>query len=194
MKLLDRIKEWMGRRALLKENAVERRPLARNLADCGKIGIVYLAEDEKAFTQVRNYVKKIKEELGHHRIMVIGYHESKERPDYLHPKLHFDAITQKELNWYRIPQGTMVQNFLVEEHDVLIDLSLEDRLPIQYLVAKSRARFKVGRLSESNAHFLDMMIDTAGANSLLQFIANMDKYLMMINAKAQAPSLTSHGQ
>jgi hypothetical protein len=186
MRLLDRIKEWLGRRALLREVMPDRRPMARNLAECGKIGIVYLASDEQAHTHVRNYVKKIKDELGHHRITVIGYHEAKDLPAFLHPKLNFDAITQKQLNWYRIPHGNLVQNFMAEEHDVLIDLTLEDRLPIQYIVAKSRARFKVGRLSGSNERFLDMMIDTAGANSLSQFIANVDRYLMMINAKAEA--------
>ena len=183
MKLLDRIKEWLGRRALLQEAMPDRRPLAKNLADCTKIGIVYLASDEQAHTHVRNYVKKIKEEVGQHRIMVVGYHEAKDLPAFLHPKLHFDAFTQKDLNWYRIPQGNLVKNFLAEEHDVLIDLTLEDRLPLQYLVAKSRARFKVGRLSDTNKRFLDMMIDTAGSNSLSQFIVNVDKYLMMINAR-----------
>ncbi len=187
MKLLDRFKEWWGRRALIREAMPDRRPLAKNLADCGKIGIVYLATDEQAHGHVRNYVKRIKEEVGQHRIMVLGYHEAKELPTYLHPKLHFDAFTQKDLNWYRIPQGTTVKNFLAEEHDVLIDLTLEDRLPLQYIVAQSRARFKVGRLSETNKRFLDMMIDTAGSNSLSQFIVNVDKYLLMINAKVPVP-------
>jgi hypothetical protein len=188
MKLFDRIKEWLGRRALLKESMPDRRPLVRNLAQCGKVGIVYLASDEQAHVHVRNYVKKIKEDLGIHRIMALGYHDDKTTPHYLHAKLNFDAFTQKDVNWYRIPHGNTVQNFLTEEHDVLIDLSLEDYLPIQYIVAKSRARFKVGRLSDSNKRFLDMMIDNAGANSLSQYIANIDRYLMMVNAKAE-PSL-----
>lgn len=188
MKLFDRIKEWLGRRALLKETMPDRRPVVRNLAQCGKVGIVYLATDEQAHVHVRNYVKKIKEELGIHRIMVIGYFDDKVLPHYLHAKLNFDAFTQKDVNWYRIPHGNTVQNFLAEEHDVLIDLSLEDYLPIQYITAKSRARFKVGRLSESNQRFLDMLIDTAGAQSLPQLISNVDRYLLMINARTE-PSL-----
>ncbi|MFT3885308.1 MAG: hypothetical protein QM724_07725 [Flavobacteriales bacterium] len=188
MKLFDRIKEWLGRRALLKEAMPDRRPVARNLSQCRKVGIVYLVTDEQAHIHVRNYVKKIKEELGIHRIMALGYHDDKVLPFYLHSKLNFDAFTQKDVNWYRIPHGNTVQNFIAEEHDVLIDLTLEDYLPIQYIVAKSRARFKVGRLSDSNKRFLDMMIDTAGAHSLPQFIANMDRYLLMINAKTE-PSL-----
>ena len=133
-----------------------------------------------------NYVKKIKEELGITRIMALGFFDEKELPHYLHTKLNFDAFCLKDLNWYRIPHGNTVQNFIAEEYDILIDLTLRDHLPLQYIVAKSKARFKVGRLSDSNAHFLDMMIDTAGAHSLPQLIANIDRYLMMINAKEVA--------
>ncbi|MBL7986092.1 MAG: hypothetical protein JNM91_13890, partial [Flavobacteriales bacterium] len=78
MKLFDRIKEWLGMRRLLKEAMPDRRPVAKNLAHCVKVGIVYLAVDEKAHTDVRNYVKKIKDELGLHRIQCIGYADVKE--------------------------------------------------------------------------------------------------------------------
>jgi hypothetical protein len=79
-----------------------------------------------------------------------GLLDEKALPHYLHAKLNFDAICQKDLNWYRIPQGNTVQNFMAEEYEVIIDLTMEDRLPIQYIMAKSRARFKVGRWSDSN--------------------------------------------
>ncbi len=190
MKLFDRIKEWLGRRALLREAMPDRRPLAKNLAASVKIGIVYVATDEQAHAHVRNYVKRIKDEHGIHRIQCLGYFDDKVMPNYLAAKLHFDAIHQKDLNWYRIPGGNTVNNFIAEEFDVLIDLTLTDYLPIQYIVAKSRARFKVGRWGDSNKHFLDMMIDMAGANSLPQFIAQVDRYLLMINSPATTePSL-----
>ncbi len=188
MKLFDRIKEWLGRRRLIQGTAQERRPVARNLADAAKVGIVYHARDEQTHQQVRNYVKKIKEELGIHRISALGFVDGKDLPYYMAPKLHFDAFCQKDLNWYRIPSGNTVNNFITEEFEVLIDLTLEDILPLQYIVAKSRARFKVGRYGEANRHFLDMMIDMAGANSLPQFIAQVDRYLLMINRSHQ-PSL-----
>ena len=190
MKLFDRIKEWLGRRALLREAMPDRRPVAKNLAASVKIGIVYVATDEQAHAHVRNYVKRIKEDHGIHRIQCLGYFDDKVMPNYLAAKLHFDASHQKDLNWYRIPGGNTVNNFIAEEFDVLIDLTLTDYLPIQYIVAKSRARFKVGRWGDSNKHFLDMMIDMAGANSLPQFIAQVDRYLLMINSPATTePSL-----
>lgn len=188
MKLLDRIKEWLGIRRLLRDLPPDRKPIARNIGLARKVAIVYVVEDEAAHNQVRNYVKRLKEELGLSNIMALGYSDEKAMPHYLHAKLNFDAICQKDLNWYRIPQGNTVENFVAEEYEVLIDLTLQDRLPIQYITARSRARFKVGRYSESNKRILDMMIDMAGSQSLPQLIQQVHHYLMMVNAKPE-PSL-----
>ncbi|MDQ3100000.1 MAG: hypothetical protein M3R08_01320 [Bacteroidota bacterium] len=188
MKWFNRIKEWMGRRRLLRELPRERRPITKNLADARKVAIVYVATDEKAFTHVKNYVKRVKEELGISNIMALGLTDEKVLPNYLHPRLNFEALTHKDLNWYRIPRGSTVENFMAEEFEVIIDLSLEDRLPVQYIVAKSRARFKVGRFSESNKQILDMMIDIAGAQSLSQLIQQVHNYLLMVNSKPK-PSI-----
>lgn len=188
MKLFDRIKEWMGIRRLLRELPAERRPIPRNLGLARKVAIVYVVEDEAAHEHVKHYVKRIKDELGISNIKALGFSDEKTMPHYLHAKLNFDSICQKDLNWYRIPQGNTVQNFMAEEYEIIIDLSLEDRLPIQYIMAKSRARFKVGRLSDSNKRILDMLIDMAGSQSLPQLIQQVHHYLMMVNAKPE-PSL-----
>ncbi len=188
MKLFDRLKEWMGIRRLLRDLPQDRKPIARNLAMSRKVAIVYVVEDEAAHNHVRNYVKRVKEELGISNIMALGFCDQKILPHYLHAKLNFDAICLKDLNWYRIPQGNTVQNFMAEEYEVIIDLTLEDRLPIQYIMAKSRARFKVGRWSDSNKKILDMMIDMAGSHSLPQLIQQVHHYLLMVNSKTE-PSL-----
>ena len=183
MKLFDRFKEWMGIRRLLRDLTQDRKPLARNLSTARKVAIVYVIEDEATHNQVRNYVKRIKEEIGISHIMAIGFVDSKFQPHYLHAKLNFDSFTLKDLNWYRIPHGNTVEHFMAEEYDVIIDLPFEDRLPIQYIMAKSRARFKVGRLSDSNKRILDMMIDMAGGQSLPQLIQQVHRYLLMINSE-----------
>lgn len=188
MKLFDRLKEWMGIRRLLRDLPQDRKPIARNLGLSRKVAIVYVVEDEAAHNQVRNYVKRVKEELGISNIMAFGFCDQKVMPHYLHARLNFDAICQKDLNWYRIPQGNAVQNFMAEEFEILIDFTLEDRLPVQYIMAKSRARFKVGRWSESNKRILDMMIDMAGSKSLPQLIQQVHHYLLMVNSKPE-PSL-----
>lgn len=189
MKLWNRVKEWLGRRSLLRSSRVERKPVVKNLATSVKVGIIYFAADEATHDQVRNYVKQIKQELGITRIMALAYCDEKVLPYYLHAKLNFDVFSVKDLNWYRIPHGNVVHNFIAEEYDILIDLTVRDMLPLQYVLAHSKARFKVGRQSETNKHFLDMMIDSAGSTSLAQLISNLNKYLMMVNAPQKVASL-----
>jgi hypothetical protein len=186
MNTFYRFKEWMGRRSLLREKLPERRPIPRNLVQASKVGIVYVADDEKAFHSVRNYVKRLKEEYGISRVLALGYVHGKHLPAHLSTRLNFDQFTSADCNWFGIPGGNTVRNFVVEEYEVLMDFTLEDRLPVQSVVARSRARFKVGRYSESNERFLDMMIDMAGSNSLGQLIAQVDNYMAMVNSSAKA--------
>ena len=183
MKWFDRMKDYLGRRALRREGVPDRKPVVRNLASATKVGIVYLVRDEADFQHVRNYVKKIKEDLGINKVLALGYVDDKHLPAYMSSRLNFDQFCQKDLDWYRRPKGNTVENFMAEEYEVLIDLTLQDLLPIQHIVAKSRARFKVGRYSEGNKRFLDMLIDMAGSQSLPQLITQVDRYLLMVNAE-----------
>ena len=73
MKLFDRLKEWMGIRRLLRDLPQDRKPVARSIAVARKVAIVYVVEDETAHNHVRNYVRRIKEELGITNIMALGY-------------------------------------------------------------------------------------------------------------------------
>jgi len=157
------------------------RPL--NLVDCRKVGIVYFIEDERAYKKVKNFVDKLRKEIGVRDVMAMGYVAEDEIPSYLLSKLNFEQICNKDLNWKLMPSGNKVVNFITEDYDVLIDLSLEDHIPVQHLVASSRAKFKVGRLGEVNENLFDMMIDMAGVQSLSQYIAQVDKYLHMVNAQ-----------
>ena len=59
--------------------------------------------------------------------------------------LHFDFFSNEELNWYGKPQGMVIDNFLKEDFDILIDLTLTKFYPLTYLAVASPSKFKVGR-------------------------------------------------
>lgn len=183
MKWLNDIKSWFGRRSLggkvERQNTVQ--PL--NIHDCRSVGIVYFIDKEESHRKVKNFVDKLRKEVGVRDVMALGYVPDKEIPSYLMTKLNFDQICRKDLNWMLRPSGQTVVNFVTEEYDVLIDLTIEDHLPIQHLVADSKAKFKVGRFGRTNSRLFDMMIDMAGVQSLSQYIQQVDHYLNMINAK-----------
>jgi len=183
MGLFDGIKNKIGSYLLSKEIQKEHRVVVQNLEEATKVGIVYYVKDERAFKRVKNYVRKLKDEQGISKIMALGYFPGNDQPVYLDSRLNYDYFNNKDLNWYGRPQGNTVQNFISEEYEILIDLSLEDMLPLQFIMTKSKARFKVGRLSPTNQKINDMLIDMAGVQSLGQYIQQVDHYLTIINNK-----------
>lgn len=183
MSLLSNITDRIGRSILAKDLRKEHRPVVQNLENARMVGIVYVVKDERSFKRVKNYVKRLKEEWGISKIKALGFYEGKEQPRYLDSRLHYDYFNKKDLNWYGKPHGSRVENFLDEEYEILIDLSLEESLPVQFVMANSRARFKVARLTELNQKISDMLIDMAGSQSLSQYILQVDHYLTIINNK-----------
>jgi hypothetical protein len=157
MKLMNNIKVFMGRRVL--ENHLKdhmRIPAVCNIDYAQHIGIIYNATENVSFEIIRNLVKDISHDSR--KVTVLGYVDSKKLIDnYLYRK-GFDFFSKSELNWYSKPVSSVVEEFIKEPFDLLINLSLKDYYPIRYIVALSPASFKVGKF-DVNDLYLDFMID-----------------------------------
>ncbi len=184
MNFLRRIKDRIGEYFLRKEFTNKRgKPLARNMGETMKMALIYEAEDEATFDQVRNYVKYIKEEHGVREVKALGFVDSKHMPDHLYPRLEFEQFTRKDLTWYRKPKGVAINNFVEREYDVLVDLSDGSCLPLQFVLAMSRARFRVGRRTQGHEEGYDMMMEVSPETDLEKYIEYVDHYLTLINKK-----------
>ena len=182
MSMLDGIKNNAGRRNLKRElKADKRRASVMNYSQSSKVGILYLADDEKMHNVVRKFVKHLKEEEGIRKIMALSYFSGKIVPAYLQAKLSFDFFTKKELNWHQRPSGTVVNNFVDEDYDILIDLSPSDSLPLRFALVLSKARFKVGKMSDENQAYYDFLIDTGENQTPEHFIEQVNHYLKILN-------------
>ena len=182
MSLLDGIKNSAGRRNLKRElKAAKRQVSVMNYGESSKIGILYLGDDEKMHKLVRSYVKHLKEEEGIRKIMALSYFSGKILPAYLQAKLSFDFFTKKELNWHQRPSGTVVNNFVNEEYDILIDLSPPESLPLRFILVQSKARFKVGMMSDENQPYYDFLIDIGENQTPERFIEQVNHYLKILN-------------
>jgi hypothetical protein len=179
----------MGIRRLLRELPQDRKPVARNLALARKVAIVYMVEDEKAHNHVRNYVKKIKEELGISNIMALGYSDQKGAAAL--------PARQAELRCH-LPEGPELVPHPARQHRT----ELHGRgvrgahrphhggptCPYSTSWPRAAAASRWAAWSESNKKILDMMIDMAGSRSLPQMIQQVHHYLLMVNSKPE-PSL-----
>jgi hypothetical protein len=133
-----------------------RTPVLCNLDEAQHIGILYNATEYITFEIIRNLAKELSHESK--KITVLGYVDSKNLIDsYLYRK-GFDFFSKNELNWYSRPVSPVVDQFIAEPFDILMNLSLKDYYPIHYITALSAARFKTGKYSPNDKD-LDLMID-----------------------------------
>ncbi|MFO7371379.1 MAG: hypothetical protein R6X09_14045 [Bacteroidales bacterium] len=157
MKLMNNIKAYVGRRVLNKHLSTHiRKPVVCNINNAGHIGIIYNATESVSFEIIRDLVKDLSHEKR--KVTVLGYVDSKKLIDnYLYRK-GFDFFSKNELNWYSKPVSATTDEFIKEPFDLLINLSLEEHYPIQYITALSPAAFKAGKFSPDD-QILDFMID-----------------------------------
>jgi hypothetical protein len=125
-------------------------------------------------------VKDVREN-DHKEVLALGYYDQKELPPMRFSKLGLDFFTKKNLNWHFKPIAPIVKNFINKEFDILIDLHNNDNLHFRYIVAMSKARFKIGKYDKKVARFYDFMISTADHIALPQFIEQINHYINRFN-------------
>jgi len=135
-----------------------------NLNEIKTAGILFDATHLISYDVVKNFLKLLNEK--HIEVSVIGFINSKYLIDHYLYRKGFIFLTKKDINWYGKPDLSIVKSFIDKEFDVLFDLTLDDCFPLKYISIMSRARFKVGKFSDSN-DYLDFMIDINKEKNLL---------------------------
>ena len=99
-----------------------------------------------------------------------------ERIDHLHDSINF---SNKNLNWFGKPYGHLITNFLDYEYDILIDLSLKNHYPLNYLLKASTAKFKIGA-SKKDITIFDQEINSDEISNLSVLITKITDYLTQV--------------
>ncbi len=157
VKLLGNTKAYIGQKVLERKlRGSTRIPVVCNINNAKKIGIIYNATHLVSFEIIRNFVK----DLSQKKISVtaLGYVNSKKLIDHYLYRKGFYFFTKSNLNWFDKPVTDAVEEFIKIPFDILINLSLEEYYPVQYVVALSISTFKAGRYFDE-PNYLDFMID-----------------------------------
>ena len=150
-----------------------------NMSEASSIGVLYFLPDEPTYRQISAYVKKLQERGK--TVKALGYVESKQLTGQFLPKLSYDFLYPTGINWMLKPTTTAARDFMDAEFDILIDLSTEHHLPLLYLTAFSKAKFKTGLQSDERSNYLDLMINLDENGGLDELITQIDHYLSIIN-------------
>lgn len=148
--------------------------------EANKIGILYDATEEKDYEVVKSYVKSIR---GTYKkdILAMGFVDKKNLPAAQFAQYGLDFFTRKDLNFKMIPVNPIVQNFINEKFDILINLNSGKSFPLRYISAMSNARFRVGRYLKSATDSYDMMVQITGEPGIKSVIEEIEHFLKKLS-------------
>jgi len=150
-----------------------------NLEEAKRIGILYTLDDVPAYNLVSGFVSQLQHD--HKEVKALGYVRDKSLISRFLPKLSYDYFSKKDINWFFIPIHSKVKDFISKEFDILIDLSLQDTFTLKYISGLSRAFCRVGKYSEENTDYYDLLFDVKATLSLNDYIKQITHYLTVIN-------------
>ncbi len=185
MKLIIKIRQLFGNfNYRRKASRIKRNKKTVNLEDARKIGLLYIVTDERSYGKIIDFIRDLQ---GRNKTVVaLGFVMSKDVPAFFSSSNSYSFFTLNDLNWYDKPSGTFINNFLNDKFDIVINLSLDDTFPLQYISGLSNAKLKVGKFGKDNSPYYDLMIETDTINETSQFIEQIIHYLSIIKNKDYA--------
>lgn len=150
------------------------------LKDAASVAILFTAVNQEVIQQVSTFVKRLTEQGK--EVDVLAY-----VPLYQEtPFVRFDALTKRDINFLQIPKRSNIGRYIDQRYDLMINLSLEECLPLEYIVALSPSTYKVGRYQEDKTHCYDLMLNTDDQTDISDFIKQSEHYLNLFSHEARA--------
>ncbi len=179
MNILKGIKKRIALYKLRKDYAKKKlNAVVCNLQNAKNVGIIYDATNEHEFKTVKNFVIELKKEVPN--VQTLGYVDKNDLDGFhLQPK-EFGFFCKKEVNWYQKPKEEAIEDFTNTDFDILIDLQLIECIPLRFILAQSKAKFKVGRRPLRVDDFYDLMLEINPYSSMSYFTEQVYIYLNMI--------------
>ncbi|NNC94068.1 MAG: hypothetical protein HKN92_00790 [Chitinophagales bacterium] len=178
MKTFYAIKEYFHKVALNKQlkTVVASRDFV-NMENARSVGILYDATLPNNNIIVTKFAEKLK--LNNKKVNVLGYVDDKKSETHpLNP-----LFNNKDLNWFLLPSNDKIKHFINEEFDILINAFIGERLPLEYISALSKAKYRVGPYSESKTHCYELMINMGEKQDLQYLLDQISFYLKVFNKK-----------
>jgi hypothetical protein len=143
------------------------------------IGLIFVLDDEEKYRSVLRLKKQL--EAEDKRVKVIAYVPSHDVPEYYMAQLQMDIFSKKGVNFLGIPTNEFARDFVKQQFDLLIDLSLTEHLPLYYVAGFGNATLRAGKYRPQLLSVYDFMIKANDQMSFDDFISAMMEYLALLN-------------
>jgi|LakMenEpi03Aug12_release.lakeMendotaPanAssembly.Ray.scaffolds.fasta_scaffold169492_2 hypothetical protein len=175
MTLFHKIKRWFFYRVLRQnEEETNRIPKIFNIDSAKTLGIIYDASTSESTSLVTTFANTLKNKDK--KVVMLGYINDKKSESSELMKL----FNKTSLNWYKIPSNKEVDDFLAKDIDVLVAVHTKESLPLQYIAAYSKAKFRIGPFIEKSKSSYDWMIHCTSDTNLDSYLKQVSFYLESI--------------
>lgn len=153
-------------KSLLKRNKAQRNNLSYQQAKT--VGLIFTVEDKQKHFIVKEFIKKL--EHDGKIIQVLEYLPA-QHDNY---EFKFDFFTDKDLSfWGNITSAPALQ-FTEAPFDFLFYVDLEPNELVLNLLARSKAKCRVGKFFDAGTQYLELMIESVAHTQAL--VDGMYKY------------------
>jgi len=160
----------------------KRKLVAYNLESAHLIGVIFNATNQASYQKANNFVQTLT--ARGIKVQCVGYVDNKEQLTFFAGIKDMLFFSRKDHTWWGKPKDPAVTQFTEKQFDILIDLSLRESLPVQYIVGLSKSKMKVGKFMENG--YYDMMIDIRKQPTLDNYIIQLGTYLNMFKVNIYA--------
>ena len=179
MGIFNNIQLKLGRLTLKRKLKQRKRTVKSfSLEKASSIGVLYDATNRNNYEAVKKFIQYLKEERKD--VLSLGFINLKDSSEIVRPHLNFNFFDKKNLSKSLIPKSNEVSNFIQQPYSILIDLSIEESFPLEYICSLSNAKFKVGAKGSYRDKACDMLIDVDSDPRIEYLIIQIKHYLKMI--------------
>lgn len=148
-----------------------------SLQKASTIGITFAATSSTHLTKINKFIKELNS-MGI-KTSALGYIPEKKPTDFFLSEKTINFFYDKELDWLYRTKNLAALEFQETEFDILIDINSNAYYPMQLLLNKSKAQFKVGKFCENSP--FDLMIDVKKSTDLQFYFDQTIHYLLKFN-------------
>lgn len=147
-------------RSMLKNSTAVRTSLPYNQAH--SIGVIFSVEDKRKHDEVKEFVKRLELE-GKHVKVICFLPKNKDNYEFL-----YDFFTEKDLSFWGSITSENALRFADTPFDFLFYIDTTPNPLVLNIIARSKARCRVGKFFEKGEPYFEFMLDTnEGTKSLI---------------------------
>ena len=155
----DKALDYRARRA--KENFPRK---TVNYSEAKRVGLLFKVSDEDRHDEVNYFVHKLEKEGK--QVEALTYFTRDHDNPY---DFKYGFFTDKDISVLGEIKSETVKHFIEKEFDFLFCISREKILAFDLILAKSRAKCRVGKYVEGTEHLYELMIQSKPEEGIAKF-------------------------